>query len=134
MKLQLALHLLLLVILQLHCLPPPSPHLQSVTLPACSLNASPRLPAVALYYCAFQGMYYKIKNTLFFLGFIFMYYLCEKYYKPTTVQYYIVNCVSWVPRLTLLDLQTNWSYECTLRMELDHVYKTYCTYLCIPLA
>ena len=34
-----------------------------------------------------------------------MYYLCEKYYKPITVQYYIVNCVSWVPRLTLLDLQ-----------------------------
>ena len=33
-----------------------------------------------------------------------MYYLCEKYYKPNTVQYYIANCVSWVPRLTLLDL------------------------------
>ena len=81
--------------------------LQSVNLPACPLNASPRLPAVALYYCAFQGMYYKIKNTLAFLYFIFMYYLCEKYCKPTTVQYYIVNCVSWVPRLTLLDLQTN---------------------------
>ena len=38
----------------------------------------------------------------------FMYYLCERYYKPITVQYYIANCVSWVPRLTLnkLDLQT----------------------------
>ena len=35
-----------------------------------------------------------------------MYYLCEKYYKPLTVQYYIADCVSWVPRLTLLDLQT----------------------------
>ena len=35
-----------------------------------------------------------------------MYYLCEKYYKPITVQYYIADCVSWVPRLTLLDLQT----------------------------
>ena len=33
-----------------------------------------------------------------------MYYLCEKYYKPSTVQYYIGDCVSWVPRLTLLDL------------------------------
>ena len=33
-----------------------------------------------------------------------MYYLCEKYYKPITVQYYIADCVSWVPRLTLLDL------------------------------
>ena len=34
-----------------------------------------------------------------------MYYLCEKYYKPITVQYYIADGVSWVPRLTLLDLQ-----------------------------
>ena len=33
-----------------------------------------------------------------------MYYLCEKYYKPFTVQYYIANCVSWISRLTLLDL------------------------------
>ena len=33
-----------------------------------------------------------------------MYYLCEKYYQPITVQYYIVDCVGWVPRLTLLDL------------------------------
>ena len=100
----------------------PCPHLlsslQSVTLPACSLNASPRLPAVALYYCAFQGMYYKIKNTLFFLHFIFMYYLCEKYYKPTTVQYFITNHVNWVPRLTLLDLRANLTYECTLGTEL----------------
>ena len=35
-----------------------------------------------------------------------MYYFCEKYYKPITVQYHIAYCVSWVPRLTLLDLQT----------------------------
>ena len=33
-----------------------------------------------------------------------MYYLCEKYYTHITVQYYIADCVSWVPRLTLLDL------------------------------
>jgi len=33
-----------------------------------------------------------------------MYYFCEKYYKPITVQYYITNGVSWLPRLTLLDL------------------------------
>ena len=32
-----------------------------------------------------------------------MYYLCEKYYKPITVQYYMLaDYVSWVPRLTLL--------------------------------
>ena len=34
-----------------------------------------------------------------------MYYLGEKYFKPITLQYYIANCDSWVPRLTLLDLQ-----------------------------
>ena len=34
----------------------------------------------------------------------FMYNLREKYFKPITVQYYIASCVSWVPRLTLLDL------------------------------
>ena len=34
-----------------------------------------------------------------------MFYLCEKCYKLITVQYYIVNCVSWVTRLILLDLQ-----------------------------
>ena len=32
-----------------------------------------------------------------------MYYLCEKYYKPITVEYYVADCVSWVLRLTLLD-------------------------------
>ena len=33
-----------------------------------------------------------------------MYYLCEMYSKPITVQYYVADCVSWAPRLTLLDL------------------------------
>ena len=36
-----------------------------------------------------------------------MYNLYEKYYKPTIVWYYIANCVSWVPKLTLLDLGTS---------------------------
>ena len=31
-----------------------------------------------------------------------MYYLCKEYYNPITL-YYIANCVSWIPRLTLLD-------------------------------
>ena len=34
-----------------------------------------------------------------------MYYWCEKYYKLTTIQYYIAGHVSWLPRLTLSDLQ-----------------------------
>ena len=56
-----------------------------------------------------------------------MYYLCEKYYKPITVQYYIANCVSWVPKLTLLDLRTNWIYEHALGTELVCMQETYCT-------
>ena len=55
-----------------------------------------------------------------------MYYLCEKYCKPITVQYCIAECVSWVPRLTLLDLRTNWIYERILRTELVHMSGTYC--------
>ena len=47
--------------------------------------------------------YCKIKKCFIFCVF-FMYYLCEKYYKSIIVQYYIANCVSWVPRLTLLGL------------------------------
>ena len=35
-----------------------------------------------------------------------MYHLCEKNYKPITVQCYIGDCVTLVPGLTLLDLQT----------------------------
>ena len=53
----------------------------------------------------FKVLYGKIKNV-FFLCLFFMCYLCEKYYKPIRVQYFIADCVSSVPRLTLLDLQT----------------------------
>ena len=31
-----------------------------------------------------------------------MYYMCEKCYKPIAVQRYIDNCISQLPRLTLL--------------------------------
>ena len=47
-----------------------------------------------------------------------MYYLCEKYYEAFIVQYCVADCVSWVPRLTLLDLQINWTYERALGTEL----------------
>ena len=46
-----------------------------------------------------------------------MYYLGEKYYKHIIVQCCVTNCVSWVPRLTLLDLQTNCPYKPALEME-----------------
>ena len=57
---------------------------------------------------------------LYVLCSFFMCYLCEKYYKPLKVQHYVANCVSWVPWLTLSNLQTNWSYKQALRRELIH--------------
>ena len=95
MRLQLALPLLLLTILQLYHLPPPL-LLQSAALLACSLDASPCMPAVVLYYCTFQGTVCLIKMfSLFLCLFFLMYYLYEKYYKPITVLRYIVNRAHW---------------------------------------
>ena len=45
----------------------------------------------------------------------FIHYLC------IAAQYYVANCVSWVPRLTLFALWTNWTYEHALGMELIRV-------------
>jgi len=49
------------------------------------------------------------QKMFYFSCLFFMYYLCEKHYKSIIVPYYIANCVSWVSRLTLLDLLTNWT-------------------------
>ena len=87
--------------------------LQSVTLLACWLDASPCMPAVVLCYCTVR-----LKNVFFILCLFCMYCLCEKYYNPITIQHYIADCVSWVPRLTLLDLGTNWNFEQALTKEL----------------
>lgn len=46
-----------------------------------------------------------------------MHYFCEKYYESITVQYCVANFVSWVLRLTLLDLKTN-GHMNALSMEL----------------
>ena len=57
------------------------------------------VPAVALNHCTLQGaILYVTKCSLYSLCLIFVYYLCEKYHKPFTVQYHIVDCVSWVPK------------------------------------
>ena len=54
----------------------------------------------------FKVLYCKIKMFSFFV-FVF-YVLFEKYYQPITVQYYITDCVSLVPRLTVrLNEQTD---------------------------
>ena len=119
-KLQLALHLLWMTILQLYHLPPPVP--ASVSNSSCLFTWCQPLYA-SCYTVLFKVLYCKIKNVFFIscVHLFFMYYLCEKYYTPITVQYYIANCVSWAPRLTLLDLWTNWTYKCTLKMELVHM-------------
>ena len=52
----------------------------------------------------FKVLCYKTKNVFFIFLCFLMCYLCEKYHKPITVQYYVINCVSWVARLTLLNL------------------------------
>ena len=75
------------------------------------------MPAVV-----FKELYCKIKNIVFiFVCVFFVYYLCEQYYKLIMIQYYIADPVSWVPRLTLLDLQTSWTYECVLGIELIYM-------------
>ena len=90
---------------------------QYLFLPVPSMPA----PVCQLLYCTavhFKVLYCKIKHVFFIFRVCFLYYLCEKYYKPITVQHYLADYVSWVPRLTLLDLRTNWTYERTLRTEL----------------
>ena len=81
----------------------------------------PCLPPVVLLYFS------RLKIYFIFCVCFFMYYLCKKYCKPVTVQYCVVDCVSWVPRLTLLDLGTNWTHKCALRTEFICIWGTYCT-------
>ena len=63
------------------------------------------MPAVVLYYpCLLRYCTLRLKMLDSLCIFVFMYYLCEKYHKPITAECYIADCLSWVPRLTLLDL------------------------------
>ena len=123
--LQLALHLPLLNILQLYHLPPPLP--PPVSDFSCLFILCQPLYAscytVLLYFPRYSTAWLKMFSLL--LRLVFKYYLCETHYKPITIQCYTANCVSWVPRLTLLDLETSWTYECTLGMELIHMEGTY---------
>ena len=59
-----------------------------------------------------------------------MYYLCEKYHKPITVQYYIDDCVSWVPGLTFWTYDQTGLNECTLKKE-PFVYRGLAVFSCI---
>ena len=71
--------------------------------PETSIKAA-MMQLVLLYF----SRYYTLRLKMFslFFVFVFMYYLCENYYKPIIVQYCIANCVSWEPMLTLLKLWT----------------------------
>ena len=65
-------------------------------------------------YCTpllYFSRYCTVRLSVFIFVFVFVYYLCEKYYKPIALQYYIADCVNSVPRLTQLDLQTDWTYR-----------------------
>lgn len=69
-------------------------NLQTECAPVCQLCT------ILLYlsrYCTVR-----FKMSLFLVCFYVC--LCKKYHKRITVQYYIADCVSWVCRLTFLDL------------------------------
>ena len=66
------------------------------------LNMPQYASIVLLYFSRYYTV--RLKCFIYFLHFFFMYYLCEKYYRSITVQSYVASCVSWVPRLNLLDL------------------------------
>ena len=89
------------------------------------------MPALVcqLLYCTtvlFKGLSWKIKHVLLFVLDLYVSF-AWKVLKPITIQYYIADWVHWVIGLTLLDLWTNWTYECTLRTELIHMQGTYST-------
>ena len=126
-KLQLGFHLLLLTIVQLYHLPLPLP--PPVSNSSCPFTWCQHLYASCCTVLLYFSRYYTVRLKMFSLFFVclfFMYYLCEKYYKPIRIQYYIANRVSWVARLTLLNLRTHWTYKCALGMELVHMQGTYC--------
>ena len=94
--------------------------LQPVTLLTCSLDVA--LYASCCTVLFHFSRYCKIKKMFYFLCFlVFMYNLYEKYYKPITVQNYIADCVSWIPRLMLLVIWTNWTYKRPFRTELSYM-------------
>ena len=98
----------LLTTLQLCC---PRPLLQPVTLLTYSWMPAPGCPLLSWTTVLLKVLCCKIKNVfVIFSCLFFMYYLCGKSSKSTTVLYHIANCVRWVPGLTLLDLRTHWTY------------------------
>ena len=94
-------------------LPPPVSNSSWLFIQCQPLNASYFNCTTVL----FKVLDYKIKNVFYTFCF------CLRVICVTsiTVQYYIADCVSWVHRLTLLDLRTIWTYKHTLEMELIYM-------------
>ena len=90
---------------------------QSVALLGCSLDTSPCASSTTVLLGFSWG--YTVRSrmlSLFLYLFFFVYYLCEKYYKPTAVENNVSDCVS------LLDLKANWTYKRALGMECVWTY------------
>ena len=87
----------------------PSALLSSTSLPppvnnsSCLLTWGQPLDTSCYTVLQYFSRYCTVRLKMFIFCLFFTYCLCEKYLKPITVQYYIADCVSQVPRLTLLD-------------------------------
>ena len=55
-------------------------------------------------FCFLQNKVSNFKSVYSLCLFVLMYYMCKKYCTPITVQYHIADCVTQLPRVTLLDL------------------------------
>ena len=117
-------------ILQLCHLPPPV--LPLVNNFSCLLTGRQPLEAscctILLFFWRYRTAGWKM-FSLFFVLVFFMDYLCEKCHRPSAIPYYIAVCVSWVPRLTLLDSWTNWAHKHALQMEHICSQGIYCKHL-----
>ena len=117
-------------ILQLCHLPPPV--LPLVNNFSCLLTGRQPLEAscctILLFFWRYRTAGWKM-FSLFFVLVFFMDYLCEKCHRPSAIPYYIAVCVSWVPRLTLLDSWTNWDHKHALQMEHICSQGIYCKHL-----
>ena len=106
-----------------------SSHLrQSVS--ACPFTRCQGTGLLQRYFSRYCTVRLKVISLFFVLVFYVLFVL--KYYKPRTVQYCTVNCISWVPRLTSLE-RTNRTYECSLRMELVCMQGIYCTVIILQM-
>ena len=102
--------------------PPPPPPISNFS--CCSLNARACMPAACCTVLLYFSRYFPVILKMLSLFFVFFCFLGIIACKPIIVKYYIADCVSWAPRLSLLNSWTHWTYECALEMEFVHMYGT----------